>query len=157
MSKSKIRKSFNKNFFLNNIYLLIKNKFIYIIFFLTFLSIFEFGYNIFPLYSRDYEERMIKAYQYCGGLSYGYINKINQKYLINDKQVYIVTDVRSYGPSYGLFPELKVDLIHKKNLIIVDYSDENNSIKKIFTEHQIDLNEYYLVDKDKNCTFYKKK
>ncbi len=109
MSKSKIRKNFNKIFFLNNIYLLIKNKFIYIIFFLTFLSIFEFGYNIFPLYSRDYEERMIKAYQYCGGLSYGYINKINQKYLINDKQVYIVTDVRSYGPSYGLFPELKVD------------------------------------------------
>jgi hypothetical protein len=157
MSKSKIRKNFNKNFFLNNIYLLIKNKFIYIIFFLTFLSIFEFGYNIFPLYSRDYDERMIKAYQYCGGLSYGYINKINQKYLINDKQVYIVTDVRSFGPSYGLFPELKADLIHKKNLIIVDYSDEINSIQKIFTEHQIDLNEYYLVDKDKNCTFYKKK
>jgi cytochrome c oxidase assembly protein Cox11 len=157
MPNNKKNKIVNKNIFLSNFYLLLENKFIYIIFFLVFLSVFEFGYNIFPLYSRGYEERMIKAYQYCGGLSYGYINKINQKYLINNKQIYIISDTRSYGPSYGLFPELKVDSIHKKNLIVVDYSHENNSIKEIFTEHQVNLKEYYLVDKDKNCSFYKKR
>jgi hypothetical protein len=68
----------------------IKNKFYLIIVLLIFLSISHFFYNFYALSVRDYNERMLIAYNYCGGVSYGFIHKITEKYLKNEKKIYII-------------------------------------------------------------------
>jgi hypothetical protein len=99
---------------------------------------------------RNYEERMIGAYNICGGISYGYINKISKNYLSNDKKVFIINfEINPH--STGLFPNLKNDDF-KKNLILINYANNINKLKEL----QINLDDYRLVNKEKNCFFFKK-
>jgi hypothetical protein len=79
---------------------------------------------------RDYNERMLIAYNYCGGVSYGFIHKITEKYLKNEKKIYII-NFELNPSSYGLFHETKID---KKF--------ESNSSNQVFEQSP---NKYILV------------
>ena len=94
---------------------------------------------------------MIRAYNFCGGISYGYIKKISIIYLNNDKRVFIINSENNPS-SIGLFPNLKNDDTIK-NLILINYLGN----KKKLEEHKINLNDYNLINKNENCFFYKKK
>jgi len=93
---------------------------------------------------------MIRAYNYCGGLSYGYINKISKKYLESEKKVFII-NFEVNPLSAGLFPNLKNDEL-KKNLILINYANNNNKLQEL----QINLEDYRLINREKNCFFFKK-
>jgi len=129
----------------------LKKKYCFLILLLLFSSITNFFYNIYPLSIRNYDERMIRAYNFCGGISYGYIKKISIIYLNNDKRVFIINSENNPS-SIGLFPNLKNDDTIK-NLILINYLGN----KKKLEEHKINLNDYNLINKNENCFFYKKK
>jgi hypothetical protein len=93
---------------------------------------------------------MIGAYNFCGGVSYGYIKKISKRYLDSEKKVFIV-NFEVNPLSAGLFPNLKNDDL-KKNLILINYANNRNKLKEL----QINLDDYLLVNKEKNCFFFKK-
>jgi hypothetical protein len=129
----------------------IKNKFYLIILLLVFLSVTHFFYNFYALNMRDYNERMLRTYNYCGGVSYGFINNISDKYLKNEKKIYII-NFELNPSSYGLFYNTKIDK-NKINLILLNFDIKN---KEILRKEKINLDQYQLIDKDKNCFFYKK-
>ena len=118
---------------------------------LVFLSITHFFYNFYALIMRDYNERMLRTYNYCGGISYGFIHKISEKYLKNEKGIYII-NFELNPSSYGLFHDTKIDK-NKINLILLNF-DKNN--KEILQKEKINLDKYKLIEKNKNCFFYKK-
>ncbi len=124
----------------------------YIILFLIFSSITNFFKNLNMLLVRDYNERILITYNHCGGISYGYINKIKNKYLFNDLKVYIINfDINPSSES--LFPDLMVDKI-KNNLIFLNFKNSNKNQLK---DTEIDLKDYDLLDSEDSCYYYKKK
>lgn len=133
---------------IKKIFIIFEKKYYFFILLLIFSSITNFFYNIYPLSIRNYEERMIRAYNYCGGLSYGYINKISKKYLESEKKVFII-NFEVNPLSAGLFPNLKNDEL-KKNLILINYANNNNKLQEL----QINLEDYRLINREKNCFFF---
>ena len=129
----------------------INRRFKFIIIILIFAMLSKFFTNIYNLYYRSYEERMNIFYGYCERESYGYINKIKSNFL-NTNQAYII-NFEDYQGIYGLFIDVKYDT-KKKNLILLNY---NIKKKKLLDDVNINLNDYKLLDVEKNCLFYKKK
>ena len=124
----------------------------YIILFLIFASITNFFKNLNMLLVRDYNERILITYNHCGGISYGYINKIKNKYLFNDLKVYIINfDINPSSES--LFPDLMVDKI-KNNLIFLNFKNSNKNQLK---DTEIDLKDYDLLYSEDSFYYYKKK
>ena len=123
-----------------------------IILILIFAVISKFFTNIYNIYYRDYFERMNIHYGYCNKESFGYVKKIKDIYLKNSNKVYLINfDI--YPAVYGLFYDLKADL-SKTNLILLNFDIKKN---KILDENNINLNDYNLLDSEKNCFFYKKR
>lgn len=131
---------------------IIKKNYIIFLIFLVLSTYLNFFTNIYSLYKRDYNERLIRTYGYCNGISYGYIKKIYDKFLLNDKKIYII-NFEIFPESYGLFPYLKKN--HNiDNLILLNYKKINEpELKKI----NVDLSKYTIIDNDEKCFFYKKK
>ena len=124
----------------------------YIILFLIFAAITNFFKNLNILLVRDYNERILNAYNNCGGISYGYINKIKNKYLSNNLNVYIINfDINP--SSVSLFSDVIVDET-KNNLIFLNFKSSNKNQLK---DTGINLKNYDLLDSEDNCYYYKKK
>jgi hypothetical protein len=101
---------------------------------------------------RDYDERILRSYNYCGGISYGYIKKIKDKYLSNDKKIYILNFDTSYPSSEDLFNDLKFDE-RKKNVILLNLKDTN---KNKLEDINLDLSKYVLLNREDNCYYNSK-
>jgi len=133
------------------IYIKLKKNFLYILLVLVLCSSSNFFTNLYSLYKRDYNERLVRTYGYCKGPSYGYIKKIYEKFLINDKKMYII-NFEIFPESYGLFPFIKKDL-NINNLLLLNYKKVNEPQLKIL---KIDLKKYKLIDNEEACFFYEK-
>jgi hypothetical protein len=131
---------------------LIKKTNLYIIFLILVIAHFtSFFTNIYTIHKRDYDERILRTYDYCTKYSYGYINKIYAQYLRKIKKVYII-NFEPVPESYGLFHELKKD-DSKTNNIIINYKKER---KDLINQLNIDLKDYNLIDNDEQCYYYQK-
>jgi hypothetical protein len=131
---------------------IIKKNYIVFLIFLALASYLNFFTNMYSLYKRDYNERLIRTYSYCNGISYGYIKKIYDKFLLNDRKIYII-NFEVFPESFGLFPYLKKDN-NIDNLILLNYKKINEpELKKI----NIDLSKYKIIDNEEKCFFYKRK
>ena len=131
---------------------IIKFNFNYIILFLIFASFTNFFKNLNMILVRDYDERILRMYNHCGGISYGYINKIKNKYLADNLKVYIINfDI--YPSSMPLFPDLRIDE-NKNNLIFLNL---NNSNKNKLKDIKFNIKNYDLKDSEDNWYYYKKK
>tara|TARA_Y100000591_G_C21712120_1_gene634094 strand:+ start:258 stop:674 length:417 start_codon:yes stop_codon:yes gene_type:complete len=127
-----------------------KNYSIFIILFL-FLTVNNFFYNFYVVYVRDYDERVIRSYGFCKGVSYGYIKEIKNKYLLKKKVTIINFELNP--PSIGLFHDLKKDESNEE-LILLNNKTKN---KDILMSKNIDLKNYNLINSFDNCMYYKKK
>lgn len=136
----------------NKIIKLIKSNCHFIILFILFGTITNSFKNFNILLVRDYDERILRAYNYCSGISYGYIKKIKDKYLSNDKKIYIYNFDTSYPSSVDLFNDLKFDE-RKKNVILLNLKDTN---KYKLKDINLDLSKYVLLNKEDNCYYYSK-
>jgi hypothetical protein len=133
--RAKIIKLFNKNIIL-------------LFFFLTFASYAHFFSNTYKILIRSYEERILRTYGYsCEKYSFGFIQKIKSEFL-EDSKVHIINFATQ--PLFkSFFYELKKDE-EQKQLILLNYNNQN--LKKI----KINIKEYELIYKDKECFFFKK-
>jgi hypothetical protein len=96
-----MKKNFNLKF---------KNHLYFALIILIFAHQTSFFSNAYIIYKRDYDERLLRNYGYCESHSYGYINKIYNKYLIFEKsQNAFIINFETLPESYGLFPQIKRD------------------------------------------------
>jgi hypothetical protein len=130
----------------------IKDYKIYIIVILLFSYSLTFFESLYSLYSRNYEERNLRIYGDCKGISYGFIKKVKEKFLNKNNEVYII-NLEVHPSSYSLFPDIKVAK-NKKNLIVLNFDNNKN---QNLTGEDIDLNKYNLIFSEKNCFYYQKK
>jgi hypothetical protein len=131
-----------------------KNKKInfYLFVFLIFTTNTHFFNDLYNLFYRHHEERMIRTYGHCGGISYGFIKKIKSKFLQFENKVIIINN-DIFPASLGLFPDLLVDK-EKNNLILLNFTDLNK-IKLI--KYSVNIDEYKLIHNEDKCYFLKKK
>ena len=61
---------------------------IYLLYILILTSLTSFFINIYSISIRKYDERLIRIYGFCDGVSYGFIKKINDKYLKDSKKIF---------------------------------------------------------------------
>lgn len=131
-----------------------KNRKIYIYFFvfLIFTTNTHFFNDLYNLFYRNYEERMIRTYGYCSGISYGFIKKIKNKFLHFENKVIIIND-DIFPASLGLFPDLLMDK-EKNNLILLNFTQLN---QKKLMQYSIIIDDYKLIYNEDKCYFLKKK
>jgi hypothetical protein len=130
---------------------ILKKNINYIFLFLIFSTITHFFNDVYNIYHRTYQERLERSYGFCNGISYGYIKKIKDKFLKNEKKIYII-NLQIYPSSSGLFPDLIVDK-KKNNLILLNF----NYLKKSeLSGLGININEYKIINHEENCYYLKK-
>ena len=127
-----------------------KKNFSIVILILLFLAVNNFFYNIYAVYKRDHNERMLLTYGFCGGTSYGFIEKVKKKFLHN--KLVTIINFELNPPSRGLFNDLKKDN-ENINLILLNYNPDKNNI---LLKQKIDLKTYKLIFSYENCMYYKK-
>lgn len=125
---------------------------IYIFLFLIFSTNTHFFNDLYNLFYRHYEERMIRTYGYCGGISYGFIKKIKSKFLQSENKVMIINN-DIFPASLGLFPDLLVDK-EKNNLILLNFTALS---KKKLIKYSFNIDDYKLIYNEDKCYFLKKK
>jgi hypothetical protein len=124
----------------------------YLFVFLIFTTNTHFFNDLYNLFYRHHEERMIRTYGYCSGISYGFIKKIKNKFLQFENKVIIMNN-DIFPSSLGLFPDLLVDK-EKNNLILLNFTDLN---KKELIKYSINIEDYKLIHNEGKCYFLKKK
>ena len=125
---------------------------IYLFIFLIFTTNTHFFNDLYNIFYRHYEERMIRTYGYCGGISYGFIKKIKSQFLQFEKKVLIINN-NIFPASLGLFPDLLLDK-EKENLILLNFTHLN---QKKLMQHSINIDDYKLMYNEDKCYFLKKK
>ena len=106
--------------------------------------------DIYNIYFRNYDERMLRTYGNCGGMSYGFIKKVKEQFLVNGKKLYSVNF--GFPTSIGLFSDLSIDE-NKKNIILIGTKDFDN---KKLASLGIKINEYELIYQENKCFYFKK-
>ena len=130
----------------------IKKTYFFFFIFLIFTTNTHFFNDLYNIFFRNYDERMIRTYGDCGGISYGFIKKIKSNFLQFEKKVITINN-GIFPASLGLFPDLIVDK-EKINLILLNFSDLN---KKKLIQHGINIDNYKLMYREDKCYFFKKK
>jgi len=124
---------------------IIKNKiYVYFIFLFFLFVFFKFFENVYIVLNYNYETRLINNYGYCEKSSYGFVKYIEKKYKLK-KNINIINDENH--PSSEMFVH-KPNRNYYENLIIVlNYNDQDS---------KININNYSIIDKFKNCLYLKK-
>ena len=121
-----------------------KKYLIYFSILLMFSIFFKFFENGYIILKNNYDARLIKNYGYCEKSSYGFIKYIYDKYNFKNN-INIINDEEF--PSSELFfykPQKKYD---DSLLILLNYNNFNS---------KINIKDYLIIDKYKNCFFLKK-
>jgi hypothetical protein len=138
---------------------LIKNNLLFILIIIIFSHLTNLHYNLYSVYLRGYEERMIRAYGDCGKESYGFVKRAYN--LTNSNNLEIINAERMLWPNINqLFSKFEADSLitnnfDKKYTVILN-------LKRINKENiiQLDNIKYNLKDKniilkDSNCYLLK--
>jgi len=125
---------------------ILKKKFYIYLLTLFFLVIFfKFFESTYILLKYDYETRLTKNYGFCEKSSYGYVKYIQNKYELK-KNINIIND--ESHPSSEMFIHKPKRKYYTKYLILLNYNDQNS---------KINLSQYNVIDKFKNCYYLEKK
>ncbi len=122
-----------------------KKNLLYITLFLFLIIYFKPFENVYLVSKYNLEERLINNYGYCGGVSYGFIKYIDNKYKLK-KNLKINNEDKSYPYSEAFIHKPKKKYIDNF-LIVLNYNDLNPSIN---------INNYIIIEKFQNCLFLKK-
>ena len=122
-----------------------KPKLLYITLFLFLIIYFKPFENIYLVSKYNIDERLINNYGYCGGVSYGFIKYIDNKYK-PEKNLKIYNEDKSYPYSEAFIHKPKKKYIDNF-LIVLNYNDLNSSI---------DIKNYTIIEKFQNCFYLKK-
>ncbi len=118
----------------------------YIYFLLLFFLIVHFKAfeSTYIILKYDHETRLTKNYGFCERSSYGYIKYIEKKFKPK-KNIKIVND--ETHPSSDIFIHKPKTEYYDNYLILLNYNDQNS---------KINLSDFTILDKYKNCLYLKK-
>ncbi len=118
--------------------------FTYILIIFFFVIHFKFFENTYIVLKNDLEQRLISNYGYCEKNSYGFIKFIEKKYKLK-KNIRIYND-ENYPLSDSFIYKPKTEYMNDK-IILINYNENKSSI---------DIRDYKIIEKFKNCFYLKK-
>jgi hypothetical protein len=127
----------DKNFFYLNIIIII-----------VFIFVFDLPRNFYNLLLHDYFNRNYSIYGFCEKESYGYLEKIHNKY--HGKVNINSYNFEDYPKSSSVFFYNKNHEFDNNKLIILNYNSDNLNHKKFFLEN---FPKYKILDNYKNKCF----
>tara|TARA_B100000586_G_C20024615_1_gene390566 strand:- start:70 stop:543 length:474 start_codon:yes stop_codon:yes gene_type:complete len=143
---------------LKNIYKNKKNIYLIIIF-LFIMHLNDSFHNLYIISKFNITERLTKSYGYCKNASYGFINDIYEKNLI-DENIEILNDNPNFAFNNSIWFKFKPNNKKNKKKIIllnnknsVDFINENK-VKLIFKEKEYGI--YKVLKKENNCFYLEK-
>lgn len=122
----------------------IKKNIIFLILLIFFSIHFKFFENIYVITRSNYEERLVFNYGFCEKSSYGFVKYLQKKYKFK-KNINIIND--EVFPSSDSFIYKPKKKYLKNKIILLNY----NEIKS-----KINMNDYLIIEKYKNCFLLKK-
>jgi len=127
----------DKNFFYLNIFIVI-----------VFIFVFDLPRNLYNLLLHSYSARNYSIYGFCEKESYGYLEKIFNKY---DNKLNINSyNFEDYPKSSSVFFYKKNYEFDNKKIILLNYDANNLKHKKFFSEN---FSNYKILDNYKNKCF----
>ena len=121
-----------------------KKKYIYFVILFIFVIFFKFFENVYIVFKNNHEARLISNYGFCDKSSYGFIKYIDKKYNFI-KNIEIINDeIHPSSQSFIYKPKVSY---YKDNLILLNYDDRDS---------KINIEEYTIIEKIKNCYYLKK-
>ena len=121
-----------------------KKKYVYFVILFIFVIFFKFFENAYIVFKNNHEVRLISNYGFCDKSSYGFIKYIDKKYNFI-KNIEIIND--EIHPSSESFIYKPMLSYYKDNLILLNYDDRRS---------KINIEEYTIIEKIKNCYYLKK-
>ena len=121
-----------------------KKKYIYFVILFIFVIFFKFFENVYIVFKNNHEVRLISNYGFCDKSSYGFIKYLDKKYNFI-KNIEIINDeIHPSSESFIYKPKVSY---YKDNLILLNYDDRDS---------KINLKEFTIIEKIKNCYYLKK-
>lgn len=119
-----------------------------IIIVIVFIFVFDLPRNLYNVLLHNYVDRNYSIYGFCEKESYGYLEKIHNKYKFKK-------NINSYN--FEDYPKSSSVFFYNKNyqfadnkLIILNYNSDNLNHKKLFLEK---FSKYKILDNYKNKCF----
>ena len=137
-----------------------KNEVIFIIIILLCIIFFFHNLNLFKktffVISRDYERRMTDLHGFCSLESYGFINFIQKKY--NFKQQPMIINFEDVpNNSWAFLKFYKNQKIDKNFIVILNYQGDILNKETLKKKYNLDIKDYNLLEKSKNCYLFRMK
>ena len=125
-----------------------KNIFFYILFFIVIMKFFNAPYNIYSTIKFDYKERMTQTYGFCRNESWGFYNKVIEKFNLKKQKIQIINN--DFVLIHNLFNE--IDITNEKNpklLMILNFQSKND--ETIYSYKLDNINKYSIKYRFNNC------
>ena len=125
-----------------------KNIFFYILFFIVIMKFFNAPYNIYSTIKFDYKERMTQTYGFCRNESWGFYNKVIEKFNLKKQKIQIINN--DFVLIHNLFNE--IDITNEKNpklLMILNFQSKN--AETIYSYKLDNINKYSIKYRFNNC------
>ena len=121
-----------------------KKKYIYFLTIFVLVIFFNYFENTYIIYKYNHHLRLINNYGFCHETSYGFIKYLDKKFNF-EKNIKIIND--ETHPSSDTFIHKPGVSYYKDYLILLNYN-ENDS--------KINLKNFDIIEKNKNCFYLKK-
>ena len=125
-----------------------KNIFFYILFFIVIMKFFNAPYNIYSTIKFDYKERMTQTYGFCRNESWGFYNKVIEKFNLKKQKIEIINN--DFVQIAALFNE--IDYTAEKNpklLMLLNFQSKND--ETIYSYKLDNINKYSIKYRFNNC------
>jgi hypothetical protein len=112
----------------------------------------NFFKNIYFVFKLNYEERLMKQYEFCGYESLGFLNYIKKKYNIN-KRIPVINFGNSPNPEW-FYSDLKINELEKR-IIFLSYGRNEERFLDLYKKYN--LQDFKIIEKVESCYFVVKK
>ena len=112
----------------------------------------NFFKNTYFVFKLNYEERLMKHYEFCGHESLGFLNYIKKKYNINNR-IPIINFGNSPNPEW-FYSDLKINKLEKR-IILLSYGRNEKRFIELYKKYN--LQNFKIIEKVESCYFVVKK
>jgi hypothetical protein len=116
--------------------------------FLTIIKQTNFFKNTYFVFKFNYEQRLMKQYEFCGHESLGFLNYIKKKYNISYR-IPIINFGNSPNPNW-FYSDLNDNKLEKR-VVFLSYGSNNERFLDLYKKYN--LQEYKIIEKIETCYF----
>ena len=134
---------------LKNFQKLLKSNFLYVIILIIITNYFSIYQNIYIIYKRSYEERMVLSYGYCERESYGFLKKAYE--ITGSKRLKVINfEEYLWPPINGLFKVVNIE-VDPKYVVLLNLKNFKDNSQVSYLGEKVFLKKKNIILNESNC------